>query len=220
MDFAFLFDPSRDLFSIGFNVTEGRRDASFYDLLASEARLCSYRHHRAGPGAAGSLVRARPFARRPRGEPVLVSWSGSMFEYLMPLLVMPNYDSTLLDQPAKRPSTSRSSMAGSAACRGVSPNPVTTPTECSTTINTGPSASPGLGLKRGLAEDLVIAPYATRAGADGRAAGGVPKTCNASPPKDARRLRLLRSGRLHAVAAAARTRRASPSDRSWRITRA
>jgi hypothetical protein len=42
MDFTFLFDQSRDLFSIGFNVTEGRRDTSFYDLLASEARLCSY----------------------------------------------------------------------------------------------------------------------------------------------------------------------------------
>ena len=42
MDFTFLFDPARDLFSIGFNVTERRCDASFYDLLASEARLCSY----------------------------------------------------------------------------------------------------------------------------------------------------------------------------------
>ena len=42
MDFSFLFDPARELFSIGFNVTERRADASFYDLLASEARLCSY----------------------------------------------------------------------------------------------------------------------------------------------------------------------------------
>src|SRR5437763_8220537 len=80
MDFSFLFDKARNLFAIGFNVTEGRRDLSFYDLLASEARLCSYLAIAEGQVpqehwfALGRLVVA------PGGEPILVSWSGSMFE--------------------------------------------------------------------------------------------------------------------------------------------
>src|SRR5690349_3622105 len=90
MDFSFLFDKARNLFAIGFNVTEGRRDLSFYDLLASEARLCSYLAI-----AEGQVPQEHWFALgrllvAPGGEPILVSWSGSMFEYLMPLLVMPN----------------------------------------------------------------------------------------------------------------------------------
>ena len=95
MDFGFLFDAERDLFTIGYNVTEHRRDPSFYDLLASESRLGSYvaiaqeqvpqKHW----FSLGRLLAAS------RGEPMLVSWSGSMFEYLMPLLVMPTYENTL-----------------------------------------------------------------------------------------------------------------------------
>ena len=75
---------------------------SYYDLLASEARLRELRRDRPGPAAAGELVRAGPPAHRPPGgEPVLLSWSGSMFEYLMPLLVMPTYENTLLDQTCR-----------------------------------------------------------------------------------------------------------------------
>ncbi len=97
MDFTFLFDITRDLFSVGFNVVERRCDNSFYDLLASEARLCSY-----VAIALGQVPQEHWFALgrllvASRGEPILVSWSGSMFEYLMPLLVMPNYENTLLD---------------------------------------------------------------------------------------------------------------------------
>ena len=101
MDFTFLFDPARELFAIGLNVTEGRRDLSFYDLLASEARLCSY-----VAIAQGQVPEEHWFALgrllvAPHGKPILVSWSGSIFEYLMPMLVMPNYDGTLLDRACK-----------------------------------------------------------------------------------------------------------------------
>ncbi|HEY3914358.1 MAG TPA: glycosyltransferase family 2 protein, partial [Verrucomicrobiae bacterium] len=101
MDFTFLYDSQRDLFSIGFNVAEGRRDGSYYDLLASEARLGSY-----VAVALGQVPQEHWFSMgrlliASRGEPILVSWSGSMFEYLMPMLVMPSYENTLLDLTCK-----------------------------------------------------------------------------------------------------------------------
>jgi cyclic beta-1,2-glucan synthetase len=101
MDFTFLFDPARKLFSIGFNVTERRRDASYYDLLASEARLCSYVAIALGQVPQDHWFSLGRLLVASHGEPILVSWSGSMFEYLMPLLVMPNYENTLLDHTCR-----------------------------------------------------------------------------------------------------------------------
>src|SRR5437588_466667 len=101
MDFSFLFDKARNLFAIGFNVTEGRRDLSFYDLLASEARLCSYLAI-----AVGQVPQEHWFALgrllvAPGGEPILVSWSGSMFEYSLALLVAPREASENLQRLAR-----------------------------------------------------------------------------------------------------------------------
>ena len=101
MEYGFLFDHARQLLSIGYNVAEHRADQSFYDLLASEARLCSF-----VAIAQGQLPQDNWFAlgrllTTAGGEPMLLSWSGSMFEYLMPLLVMPTYENTLLDQTYK-----------------------------------------------------------------------------------------------------------------------
>jgi cellobiose phosphorylase len=160
MDFTFLFDRSRKLFSIGYNVTERRPDASFYDLLASEARLCSFVAIAQGQVPQDhwfSLGRLLVGSQR---EPVLVSWGGSMFEYLMPLLVMPTYDNTLLDQ----------SYHGAIAQQiaygrlhgvpwGVSESGYNR-TDVQLNYQYRAFGVPGLGLKRGLAEDLVIAPYA------------------------------------------------------------
>ena len=94
-----LYDPARKLLRIGYNAQDRRPDQSFYDLLASEARLASYYAI-----AAGQLPTDHWFALGRNltvgagGEAALLSWSGSMFEYLMPLLVMPSYPGTLLDQ--------------------------------------------------------------------------------------------------------------------------
>jgi hypothetical protein len=101
MDFSFLFDPARELFSIGFNVTENRLDGSFYDLLASEARLCSYVVIAQGQVSQDNWFSLGRLLVALHGDLVMASWSGSMFEYLMPLLVMPNYEHTLLDQTCK-----------------------------------------------------------------------------------------------------------------------
>ncbi|HIA52067.1 MAG TPA: hypothetical protein EYN91_08295, partial [Candidatus Melainabacteria bacterium] len=98
MEYDFLYDKNKRLLSIGYNADEKRVDASYYDLLASEARLCNF-----VAIAQGQLPQESWFAlgrslTTAGGNPVLFSWSGSMFEYLMPLLVMPNFKNTLLDQ--------------------------------------------------------------------------------------------------------------------------
>ncbi|MGB8545981.1 MAG: cyclic beta 1-2 glucan synthetase, partial [Azonexus sp.] len=101
MDYEFLFDKERHLLTIGYNVTERRVDSSYYDLLASEARLCNFVAIAQGQLPQESWFSLGRLLTGTGGEPALLSWSGSMFEYLMPLLVMPNYENTLLDQTCK-----------------------------------------------------------------------------------------------------------------------
>ena len=127
MDFTFLFDPARDLFSTGFNVSERRCDNSFYDLLASEARLCSYVAIALGQVPQDHWFSMGRLLVAARGGPILVSWSGSMFEYLMPLLVMPNYENTLLDHTCQGGGATTNRVREiCAACRGAFPNRATT----------------------------------------------------------------------------------------------
>src|SRR5439155_1964126 len=98
MDFSFLFDESRDLFAIGYNTSDARLDTSFYDLLASEARLASFIMIAQGQVGQEHWFALSRLLTATGGAPTLLSWSGSMFEYLMPLLLMPTYENTLLDQ--------------------------------------------------------------------------------------------------------------------------
>src|SRR5690606_9908445 len=86
MEYEFLFDPTRHLLAIGYNVTEGRADASYYDLLASEARLSAFVAIAQGRLPQESWFALGRLLTGSTGEPLLLSWSGSMFEYLMPLL--------------------------------------------------------------------------------------------------------------------------------------
>jgi cyclic beta-1,2-glucan synthetase len=161
MDVRFLYDASRELFSIGYNVADRRLDDSFYDLLASEARLGSFvavAEGRLGQQhwfALGRLLTATGAA------PALLSWSGSMFEYLMPLLVMPTYEGTLLDQ-TYRAVVQRQIAYGKqrGVSWGISESGYNT-TDQHLNYQYRAFGVPGLGLKRGLADDLVVAPYAT-----------------------------------------------------------
>ncbi|MEO8341959.1 MAG: glucoamylase family protein, partial [Nitrospirota bacterium] len=161
VDFTFLFDSTRELFSIGFNVSEGRCDASFYDLLASEARLCSYVAIAQGQVPQDHWFSLGRLLVASRGEPLLISWSGSMFEYLMPILVMPNYENTLLDHTYKE-AVQRQIAYGKLrdVPWGISESGYNR-TDVHLNYQYRAFGVPGLGLKRGLAEDLVIAPYAT-----------------------------------------------------------
>ena len=160
MDYSFLFDRVRQLLSIGYNLAERRRDSSCYDLLASEARLCSFIAI-----AQGQLPQENWFAlgrvlSSSGGPPTLISWSGSMFEYLMPLLVMPTYDNTLLDETYKA-AVQRQIEYGRrrGVAWGISESGYNT-IDARFNYQYRAFGVPGLGLKRGLAEDLVIAPYA------------------------------------------------------------
>ena len=161
MQYDFLFDKTRHLLAIGYNVGENRRDSSYYDLLASEARFSCFVAIAQGQLPQESWFALGRLLTTAGGEPILLSWSGSMFEYLMPLLVMPTYDHTLLDQTCKA-AVARQIEYGKkrAVPWGIS--------ECGyhaidVHLNYQYRAFgvPGLGLKRGLAEDLVIAPYAS-----------------------------------------------------------
>ena len=161
MDFGFLFDKVRRQFVIGYNVSEGRADASYYDLLASEARLANFVAIAQSQVPQESWFALGRLLTTTGHEPLLLSWSGSMFEYLMPLLVMPTYESTLLDQTYTA-AVQRQIEYGRQ--RGV-PWGVS---ECGyNTVDVHDNYQyrafgvPGLGLKRGLADDLVIAPYAS-----------------------------------------------------------
>jgi cellobiose phosphorylase len=161
MDYEFLFDKTRHLLTIGYNVAEHRADASHYDLLASEARLCTFVAIAQGQVPQQSWFALGRLQSGTAGEPVLLSWSGSMFEYLMPLLVMPTYGNTLLDQTCKA-AVARQIEYGNQ--RGVPWGM----SECGyNTVDVHLNYQyrafgvPGLGLKRGLGDDLVIAPYAS-----------------------------------------------------------
>jgi len=161
MEYDFLFDKGRRLLSIGYNVDERRADSGYYDLLASEARLCTFVAIAQGLLPQESWFALGRLLTGSGGEPVLLSWSGSMFEYLMPLLVMPTYDNTLLDQTCKAAVVRQIEYGGQ---RGVPWGM----SECGyNTVDLHLNYQyrafgvPGLGLKRGLADDLVIAPYAS-----------------------------------------------------------
>ncbi|MGB3225993.1 MAG: glucoamylase family protein [Desulforhopalus sp.] len=161
MEYDFLFDTSQRLLTIGYNVGEHRRDTSCYDLLASEARFAGFVAIAQGQLPQESWFALGRLLTTTGGEPILLSWSGSMFEYLMPLLVMPTYENTLLDQTCRAAVASQIEYGKK---RGV-PWGVS---ECGyNAIDVQHNYQyrafgvPGLGLKRGLAEDLVIAPYAT-----------------------------------------------------------
>ncbi|GMU21218.1 MAG: hypothetical protein AMXMBFR13_13110 [Phycisphaerae bacterium] len=161
LNYSFLYDRSRHLLSIGYNVSDHRLDASYYDLLASEARLCSF-----VAIAQGKLPQEHWFSlgrllTTTGGEPVLLSWSGSMFEYLMPMLVMPSYENTLLDQSC-RAAVQRQIEYGRqrGVPWGISESGYNT-TDIHLNYQYRAFGVPGLGLKRGLSDDLVIAPYAS-----------------------------------------------------------
>jgi cyclic beta-1,2-glucan synthetase len=174
MDFRFLFDPSRKLFSIGYRVPEGTLDPSCYDLLASEARLASFIAVAKGDVTPRHwFLLGRSLTPVGRGA-ALVSWSGSMFEYLMPLLVMEQPPRSLLDL-SSRLVVGRQIRYGAerGVPWGVSESGYNV-RDLKLTYQYSDFGVPGLGLKRGLFEDVVVAPYATALAAmvDPRAALG------------------------------------------------
>jgi len=161
MDFSFLLDKDRELFTIGYNVTELRPDNSYYDLLATEARVASFVSIAKGDVSQEHWFRlARPLTLIHRAR-ALISWTGTMFEYLMPLLIMRAYRETLLDQ-THRAVVRRQIEYGEerGVPWGISESAYNA-RDLQLNYQYAPFGVPGLGLKRGLVQDLVVAPYAT-----------------------------------------------------------
>ncbi len=161
MDFEFLYNRSRGLLCIGYDVGERRRDPACYDLLASEARLASFLLIAQGQVpqkhwfSLGRLLTSRG------GSISLLSWSGSMFEYLMPQLLMPSYANTLLEQTCKAVVSRQIEYGRQRAVPWGISESCYNATDINQVYQYRAFGVPGLGFKRGLGDDLVIAPYAS-----------------------------------------------------------
>ncbi len=161
MEYDFLYDKGSRLLTIGYNVDELRRDSSYYDLLASEARLIKFVAIAQGQVPQESWFALGRLLTSAGGEPILLSWSGSMFEYLMPLLVMPTYENTLLDQTYKAAVERQIEYGGQRGVPWGMSESGYNMVDVHLNYQYRAFGVPGLGLKRGLAEDLVVAPYAS-----------------------------------------------------------
>lgn len=161
VDYDFLYDRTQHLLTIGYNTEEHRKDNSYYDLLASEARLATYIAI-----AQGKLPQQSWFALGRQlthigTTPILLSWSGSMFEYLMPILVMPAYENTLLHQTCRAVVQKQIEYGRKMGVPwGISESGYNM-VDGQMNYQYRAFGVPGLGFKRGLGEDLVISPYST-----------------------------------------------------------
>ena len=160
MDFRFLYQPRREAFSIGFDVQTAQLHEATYDLLASEARIATFVAIAKGDIPQESWFRLGRAHTATRGERVLLSWSGTMFEYLMPALWMRHYPDTILDH----------SMKGVVRCQreyarrkgvpwGISESAFLE--DANGPWGYAPFGIPDLAIQRKDAHALVISPYST-----------------------------------------------------------
>ncbi len=161
MDFKFLYNPQRKLFSIGYNLDEARLDRGHYDLLASESRLASLVAIAKGDVDHRHWFQLGRTLTETGGVKTLLSWGGTMFEYLMPTLFLRDFEGSLLDQSC-RAAVDRQIAYGrqSHVPWGISESAFSAQ-GANSDYHYQSFGVPGLGLKRGLANDLVISPYST-----------------------------------------------------------
>ncbi len=161
VQFRPLYNEKKKLFSIGYNLEDNKLTNSYYDLLASEARLASYIAIANGEIPAAhwfSMGRTLTVQGRYKG---LVSWTGTMFEYLMPLLIMKSYSNTLLDEACSFAVRSQMKFAKTRSMPWGMSESAYNSLDKRNDYQYKAIGIPWLGLKRGLNEDSVVAPYAT-----------------------------------------------------------
>lgn len=161
MEFGFLYNSRRELFHIGYNVDADLLDENYYDLLASEARIGSLVAIAKGDVPAKHWLHlGRPLTQF-RGHRLLLSWSGTMFEYLMPALFLRTYPNTLLQQSMEA-AIDRQIDYGREQQRpwGISESGFYQ-FDANQFYQYRAFGTPGLGLKRGLGDDHVVTPYAS-----------------------------------------------------------
>jgi cyclic beta-1,2-glucan synthetase len=161
MEFDFLYIPSKELFSIGYNLDKAELDGSTYDLMASEARLASFIAIAKGDVPVKHWFHlSRRLTQVDHGN-VLLSWSGTMFEYLMPMLFMRIYPGTLLYKTCHLAVHHQENYGRTLKKPwGISESAYYL-MNMELDYQYRAFGVPGLGLKRGLAEEYVVAPYAT-----------------------------------------------------------
>jgi cyclic beta-1,2-glucan synthetase len=161
MEFDFLLNEERLLLSVGFVVRDGALDESSYDLLASEARLASFIAIAKGDLPARHWFRLGHGVTVVHGDAALLSWSGSMFEYLMPSLIMRAPTESIIERTNRAIVRRQIDYARALATPwGISESAYNA-RDLQLTYQYSNFGIPGLGLKRGLSDDAVIAPYAT-----------------------------------------------------------
>ncbi|MCH5716647.1 glucoamylase family protein [Niabella hibiscisoli] len=161
VEYDFLYDEDKHLFHIGYNVSEDVKDKSYYDILASEARLGIFTAIAQGKVPQDSWFVLGRLITNDGTAPVLLSWSGSMFEYLMPELVMPSYENTLLERTTRGVIQNQIDYGRKKDIPwGISESGFNL-VDAHLNYQYQAFGVPGTGLKRGLGQDLVIAPYAT-----------------------------------------------------------
>ncbi|TXT18029.1 MAG: cellobiose phosphorylase [Erysipelotrichaceae bacterium] len=161
MSFTPLYDIKKQLFSIGYNLADNKQTNSYYDLLTSEARQTSYICIARGevlPTHWFKLGRVLTIVDRHKG---LISWTGTMFEYLMPLLIMKTYKHTLLDETYSFVINSQKKYAKQRETPWGTSESGFSALGMNLEYQYKAIGIPWLGLKRGLVEDVVVAPYAT-----------------------------------------------------------
>ena len=161
MRFGFLFDAQRQLFHIGYNVTGEKLDSNYYDLLASEARIASLVTIAEDQVPQSHWLHlGRPLTQF-EGVRLLLSWGGTMFEYLMPALMMRNYQGTFLQQSCLAAVDAQIAYGSEKNVPwGISESGYYA-FDANQNYQYRSFGVPGLGFKRALDEDLVITPYAS-----------------------------------------------------------
>lgn len=160
-DFKMLYDKSRQLFSIGYDMERDSLGNCYYDLLASEARAASFVSIAKGDVEQNhwfKLGRAITSMGRTKG---LVSWSGTMFEYFMPLLVMKTYPNTLLNETYRAVIQYQKSYCKDKRVPWGISESAYNGFDINFNYQYKAFGVPGLGLKRGLSSELVVSPYST-----------------------------------------------------------
>jgi cyclic beta-1,2-glucan synthetase len=161
IDMRFLYHPDRRLFSIGYNVTEGRHDQSHYDLLASEARLGSYIAVARGEVPPEHWFSLGRLFREVNRRQVLVSWTGTMFEYLMPLLFQKAYEHSLLERMTRTAVEIQEAFGRKNNVPWGISESAFGDLDINKNYQYKAFGVPVLGLKRQSEEEIVVAPYAS-----------------------------------------------------------
>jgi cyclic beta-1,2-glucan synthetase len=161
MDFRFLYNPQRRVFHNGFNLDTGQLDNNYYDILASEARIASIIALAKGEVPQSHWLQLSRPLTRVQGNYVLLSWSATMFEYLMPPLFLRSYPGTLLAESSQGAVQYQIAYAKDKGVPwGISESGFYL-FDANQNYQYRAFGVPGLGFKRGLGDDLVVSPYAS-----------------------------------------------------------